>query len=281
MSKKPINFRNQWALVTGASSGIGEVFARQLAAEGMHLILVARRQERLEALAKKLSDAYGVHTLVLPTDLSAPDAPRQLYHRVVAQGHKVTLLVNNAGIGSYGLFHELPADSVAASLQLNIHALTLLTHYFLPGMLAGGGGAVINIASTAAFQPVPYMASYAATKAYVLSFTEALWSEYRGKNIRFLAVCPGVTATEFFVGTSSTSSFAGAPSPSSKALAIDTPERVVTEAMRALTRDKMTVITGHWSNWLLTQTNRLSPRKMTSLISEKIMRATFEKKKGT
>lgn len=272
MRKKPINLRNQWALVTGASSGIGEVFARQLAAEGMHLILVARRQDRLEALAKKLSDAYGVHTLVLPTDLSAPDAPRQLYHRVVAQGHKVTLLVNNAGIGSYGLFHELPADSVAASLQLNIQALTLLTHYFLPGMLAAGGGAVINLASTAAFQPVPYMASYAATKAYVLSFTEALWSEYRGKNIRFLAVCPGVTATEFFVGN---------PSPSSKALAIDTPERVVTEAMRALTRDKMTVITGHWSNWLMTQTNRLSPRKMTSLISEKIMRMTFEKKKET
>ena len=272
MSTKPINLRNQWALITGASSGIGEVFARQLAAEGMHLILVARRQDRLQALAKKLSDAHGIHTLVLPTDLSAPDAPRQLYHRVVAQGHKVTLLVNNAGIGSYGLFHELSADSVAASLQLNVQALTLLTHYFLPGMVAAGGGAVVNVASTAAFQPVPYMASYAATKAYVLSFTEALWAEYRQKNIRVLAVCPGVTATEFFVGN---------PSPSSKALAIDTPERVVTEAMRALMRDRMTVITGHWSNWFLTQTTRLSPRKVTNLISEKIMRLTFEKKKET
>jgi short-subunit dehydrogenase len=272
MSKETINFRNRWALITGASSGIGEVFAKQLAAEGVHLILVARREDRLRALAQKLSDAHGIHTVVLPTDLSAPDAPRQLYHRVVALGHPVALLINNAGVGAYGMFHEASAERIAGIMQLNIHALTLLTHYFLPAMCAAGSGAVINVASTAAFQPVPYMAAYGATKSYVLSFTEALWAEYRAQNIRFLALCPGVTATEFFVSN---------PSPSSKSLAIDTPERVVTEALSALQRDRMTVITGHWSNWLMTQLNRTTPRKLTSIISEKIMRMAFEKNKET
>jgi short-subunit dehydrogenase len=266
MAAKALELKNKWALITGASSGIGEVFARQLAAEGMHLILVARREDRLQALATKLAQAYGIHTVVLPTDLSQGDAPRLLYHRVVALGHPVTLLINNAGIGKLGDFHHAAPEPMQQTVMLNMHALTLLTRYFLPTMVQAGEGAVINIASNAAFQPLPSFAVYAASKAYVVSLTEALWDEYRRHGVRFLTVCPGVTETEFSLQMDS---------PPLKTMITDTPERVVGEAMRALRRGQMTVITGHWSNWLLAQMSRFFPRALVARLSGVLMRHSF------
>jgi short-subunit dehydrogenase len=270
MAKSGFILTNKWALITGASSGIGEVFARQLAAEGMHLILVARREDRLQALATKLSHAHGIHTVVLPTDLSQVDAARQLYHRVAALSHPLTLLVNNAGIGSFGLLHETLPEKISAMTQLNIHAPVMLTRYFLPAMVAGGEGAIINVASTAAFQPVPMMAAYGASKAFILSLTEALWAEYRPKNIRFLALCPGVTATEFFVGIPAHAS----TSP----VVTDSPERVVREALAALSRGQMTYVAGHWSNVVMSVLSRFLPRRVTAIIAARVMQSsTFRK----
>ncbi len=187
----------RWTIITGASAGIGVEFAKLFAAEGDGLVLVARRKDRLDTLAATLQDAHSIPTLTVDLDLSDDDAPQALFDRVAAEGIAVHTLVNNAGFGLRGRFHTLPADRQTDMVQVNIAALTNLSRLFLPGMIERGQGGILNVASMAAFQAGPYMAVYYATKAYVLSLTEALHEEALPYGVHVSALCPGPVATEF------------------------------------------------------------------------------------
>lgn len=193
-----LDHASQTTLITGASSGIGAALARLLAARGSGLVLVARRTERLEALAAELRGAHGVRVETVPTDLGRPGAGRALAAEVDRRGVRVTSLVNNAGIGADGAFADQDPDELEALLALNVTALVDVSRAFI-GRL-GPDGYLVNIASMAAHQPIPGMAVYAASKAFVLSFTEALWWETRDGGPRTLAFSPGLTRTEFFDG---------------------------------------------------------------------------------
>jgi short-subunit dehydrogenase len=185
------------ALVTGASGGIGEELARLFAADGHDLVLVARSRDKLVRLAEELHEKHGVAARVLAADLARPEAPREIFEELSADGVQVDALVNNAGFGTYGLFAETDLQSELELLQVNIVALTHLSKLFLPGMLARRRGYLMNVASTAAFQPGPLMAVYYASKAYVLSLSEALANECEGTGVRVSALCPGPTETGF------------------------------------------------------------------------------------
>lgn len=185
-------------LITGASVGLGAEYARQFAARNHDLVLVARREQALSALAEELRSAHGVSVTVIAQDLSRPESAAELHSRTSELGIEVDVLVNNAGFGTHGVLTEADPARLADEIQLNCGTLVGLTVRYLPAMRSRGRGTIVNIASTAAFQPVPRMAVYGATKAFVLSFTEALWAEERKHGIRVLAVCPGATATEFF-----------------------------------------------------------------------------------
>lgn len=185
------------ALITGASGGIGEELARLMAVDGTDLVLVARSREKLQSLADELSGKHHVAARVLSKDLSDTSAPREIYEELAADGVEVETLINNAGFGSYGLFAETDLAHELRLLQVNVVALTHLTKLFLPGMLARRRGYVMNVASTAAFQPGPLMAVYYASKAYVLSFSEALSNETQGTGVVVSALCPGPTETGF------------------------------------------------------------------------------------
>jgi short-subunit dehydrogenase len=254
-----MDFNGTRALVTGASSGIGLVFARELARRGASLVLVARSQDKLEELARELRPAVAVE--VAAADLSEPGAGTALAARLAGQGHQVGMLVNNAGFGMFGPLHEADPQRIARQVQLNVAALTELTCAFLPGMRERDRGAIVNVASTAAYQPVPYMAVYGATKAYVLSFTEALWAETRGTGVRVTALCPGATDTAFF-GTASASASIG------RRMA---PEPVVAAALRALDRGQASVIPG-LGNRLLASSPRLAPRQLVARMAERTLR---------
>lgn len=190
-------YRIRRALVTGASAGLGAEFARQLAARGTDLVLVARREDRLRQLADDLAEAHGVEVEVLAADLVQADDVEQVAKRLTAVSGPVDLLVNNAGFGMYGEFARLDGDRQLQMLQLNAAVLTRLTHAIVPQLRAAGAGGVVNVASTAAFQPDPYGAVYGATKAYVLSLSQALHEELARDGVRVLALCPGFTRTEF------------------------------------------------------------------------------------
>lgn len=185
------------ALVTGASSGLGLEMARQLAAHGANLILVARSAGKLQELAQELTSRYNIQVHVLPADLNAPGAGQKLHDAVIAQGLQVDILVNNAGLGFFGEFWEQSPADLQRMINVNISALTELTRCFLPGMQERGRGRILNVASTAAFQPGPLMSVYYATKAYVLSFSEALNEELRGQGVSVTALCPGPVRTGF------------------------------------------------------------------------------------
>lgn len=185
------------ALVTGASAGIGLDLARLFAADKHGLVLVARRKDRLDALAAELAAAHGVEVHTIAADLEDPAAPAAIVAEVERLGLTIDYLVNNAGFGTVGSFHELDARKEIAEVQVNIVALLALTRALLPGMVARKFGRVLNVGSTAGFQPGPLMATYYATKAFVNSFTEALWYELRGTGVTATVSCPGATATEF------------------------------------------------------------------------------------
>ncbi|MCP9954276.1 SDR family NAD(P)-dependent oxidoreductase [Actinomadura madurae] len=182
------------ALVTGASSGIGESFARLLAARGTDLVIVARRAELLDGLARELVERYRVAVEVLAADLTDPGQRAEVEGRLRAE--PVELLVNNAGHGAFGAFADLPLDDHLAQIELNVAALVRLTHAVLPGMVARGRGGVLNVASMSGFAPSPGSATYGATKAYVASFSESLHSEVAGRGVHVTALCPGFTRTE-------------------------------------------------------------------------------------
>ncbi len=221
-----IDHRNTTALITGASSGLGEEFARQLAARGANLVLVARRLERLESLAGELRAGHGITVTVIAADLSRADAPAELAARVEDLGLTIETLVNNAGFATRNHFVQEDPARIAEEIDLNVRALVGISRRFYPQLLASGRGALVNIASTGAYQPVPLMAVYGATKAFVLSFTEALWFESKGSGLRVLALSPGATKTEFF-------DIAGADA---RVGAFQTPEQVVRLALTTLDR---------------------------------------------
>ncbi len=191
-------YAGKTALVTGASTGIGAVFAQELAQRGCSLILTARSQERLNALANDLQNQYKITTVVIPADLQSPAEVSHLIASISQQPQPVDILVNNAGFSTHGTFHTIDPAQEAALIQVNVAALVALTHAFLPPMVARQSGLVVNVASVLGFCPLPYQATYSASKAFVRSWTEALWAEYQGTGVQFFALCPGPTATEFF-----------------------------------------------------------------------------------
>lgn len=189
--------RGDWALITGASSGIGWEYSRQLAARGLNVVLVARREARLEALATALQQEFGVRALVLVEDLTTAGAAERVERRVEAHGLRLRLLVNNAAAGRWGPFEACTRERYRAMLGLNVVALVELTHALLPRLAAAAPAAVVNVASAAAYQPVPYMAVYAASKAFVMSFSQALHAEWRARGVLVQTLVPGPTDSEF------------------------------------------------------------------------------------
>ena len=184
-----------WAFITGASSGIGEEFAKQLAALKFNLVLVARRKENLENLSKQLISKHNIETVIIAVDLTSPDFLLEIKQQV--EHVEIGLLINNAGFAITGSFMEDELKNQLQLLDVNCKAPLILSHYFGNKMITKGKGAIINIASASAFLPMPYWTNYAASKAYLLHFTEGLWYELKGKGVDVLAVCPGGTKTEF------------------------------------------------------------------------------------
>ena len=257
-----MDFKNKTALITGASSGIGAAFARELATKGANLVLVARRLDRLNQLSAELSDTHGVRVSVIGLDLTTDSAVSTLKSKIQDLGMEVDLLVNNAGFATSGSFETEDLSKALNEIDLNVKALVALTHAFIPGMLIRNHGAVINVASTAAFQPVPTMAVYGATKAFVLSFSEALWAEFEDQGVKVLALCPGGTDTEFF-------EIAGSQGTGSKR---ETPDQVARVAIAELSAKKMkpSVVSGS-RNQVLSFMPRLVSRALMSKLSKKAM----------
>lgn len=185
-------------LITGASSGIGEAYAKAFAKEGYRVILVARREKVLEEVAKEIKEKYKGHSVVIPMDLSEENASVRLYEEVTKRNLQVDILINNAGFATKGRLHESDFTKQQNELHVNIIALTELTHLFIRDMAKRKNGTIINVASAAAFNPVPFNAVYSSTKAYVLNFTQSLAYEYRKLGVRLMAVCPQATNTHFF-----------------------------------------------------------------------------------
>jgi short-subunit dehydrogenase len=192
----PFEYRGRWALVTGASMGIGEAFARALAARGMNVVLCARSADRLAALAREIEAQHGVRTHVVPVDLGQPGAPTQAWAQA-SRADDIHLLINNAGFGLHGRFEALSAERQREMVTLNCTAVLELAHLALGEMRARGSGGIVNLASLVAYQPVPWMATYAATKAFVLSLSESLAEENREAGVRVLCVSPGPTPSGF------------------------------------------------------------------------------------
>ena len=243
---------DQWALITGASSGLGAEFARQLAVRGMHLVLTARRNELMDALAQELHTKHGTRCEIIPADLSNPAEPQRILKTLEEKGIVIELLVNNAGFGVVGEVHQADVGRLLQLIRLNISASTELTYRLLPGMLERGHGAILNVSSLSAFQPVAYMGVYAASKAFVLHFSEALHCELKDKGITVTAVCPGVTRTSFF-------DVAGAPGWLQKHSSL-TVEEVVKRGLKALARRRQYYVPG-WRNYLLTLLVRIASRR--------------------
>ena len=253
-------------LITGASSGIGEAFARKLAKRGRNVLLVARSEDKLIALCNELGRVSGVRAQYIVMDLTAPDAAAQLIEETRRRELQIEMLVNNAGFGSMGDFSRLDLATELEIIDLNVKSLVELTHRFLEPMRERRQGTIINVASTAAFQGVPFMATYAATKAFVLSFSEAIGEENRPHGIRVLALFPGVTDTNFFAASK-------IDRPPMRT--VQTPEEVVNAAMRGLARGKNVVISG-WANWFVVEAERVVPRSVVTKVAAKALRSRFE-----
>lgn len=252
-------------LITGASSGIGEAFARRLAARGENLLLVARSEDKLANICNELGRAANIAAQYVALDLSEAGAPQRLFDETGKRGLSVETLINNAGFGSMGEFASLDLERELKMIDLNVRALVALTHLYLGPMRERRRGAIINVASTAGFQPVPFMTTYAATKAFVLSFSDALWEEMRPYGIKVMALCPGVTETNFFEA-------AGVERPPMRLA--QTPEQVVDTALRGLARGRGHVVSG-WANYLMTESERLVPRSLVARVVGRALRPIY------
>jgi len=253
-------------LITGASTGIGAAFARKLAARGRNVLLVARSEDKLIALCNELGRLTSIRAQYVALDLRQPDAGAQLFEETQKRELEIDTLINNAGFGSMGDFAKLDLDRELEIIQLNVRAVVDLTHRFLGPMRERKRGTIVNVASTAGFQGVPYMATYAATKAFVLSFSEAIAEENRLHGIQVMALCPGVTETNFFEASK-------IDRPPMRT--IQTPEEVVDAALRGLARHKTVVISG-WTNWFTIEAERFVPRSLVTKVAGKALRSRFE-----
>jgi short-subunit dehydrogenase len=255
-----VSERASAALITGASSGIGYELAKLFAKDRHNLVLVARNGSRLAQVADELQRQFGITVRTFALDLTEPTAARSLFEQMQTEGVAVDVLVNNAGYGRYGEFAEVPPEESLGQIQLNIAALTELTKLFLGPMLERRSGKIMNVASTAGFQPGPLMAVYYATKAYVISFSEALANELAEKGITVTCLCPGATDTAFAgrAGNDATRLF--------KSLRPMDSKTVARAGYRGLLKGKTLVIPG-FRNWLVAESIRVSPRKMATAVS--------------
>ncbi len=249
-------WRGKWALVTGASAGIGVALATELAAGGTNLVLTARRKERLDELAGSLESKYKIKTQVFVADLTEASAPEKIFEFVGQQKIQIDLLINNAGFGAYGELHTVEVKRLLDMVQVNCGAVVHLTRLFLPEMVARRRGDILILASTASFQAVPYISTYAATKAFDLLFAEGLAEEMKPYGVRVCALCPGSTESEFHV-------VAGQEKFTRKA---ETAEKVAHTGLQALADGKSYVISG-LGNYLGAQSQRLVPRGLVTRIA--------------
>ncbi|WP_425615346.1 SDR family NAD(P)-dependent oxidoreductase [Anatilimnocola sp. NA78] len=247
-------YAGKTALVTGASSGIGEAFVKELARRKMNLMLVARDEAALQTLAAKLTAEQGIRADVVAADLSQEASATRIAAEVARLGVSIDLLVNNAGFMTYGHFETNDPATERAEVMVNVAAVVDLCHAFVPGMLSRGEGAIINLASIVAFQPVPYMAVYSGTKAFVVSFSMALAEELRGRGVRVVTLCPGPTATKFFERSNSAEVIR---------VGSHKPDAVVKTALRALEQGRGLIVDG-WKNTLMTYCSSVLPRAFTA-----------------
>lgn len=256
------DFRGRTALVTGASKGIGRAYAEELADRGADVILVARSEQALARLADDIRARHTTKVTAIAADLGTADGTRRLLQQLAAHEIHVDLLINNAGMGAVGPFLNGPLERHHRSIDLNITGLTTLTYELGRSMVARGAGGIINVASTAAFQPMPYQASYAATKAFVLSFTEALAEELRGTGVHVMAAHPGGTDTSFFDGTTATMNPA----------LVDTPARVAADTLDDYARRRGASYPGRFTNHASTVASRFLPRRTVTRLTATINR---------
>lgn len=253
-------------LITGASSGIGAAFARKLARRGRNVLLVARSEDKLIALCNEIGRVSGIRAQYVAIDLTEADAAYRLVEETQKRALVIDMLVNNAGFGSMGDFAKQERARELEMIDLNVKSIVDLTYRFLGPMRERQQGTIINVASTAAFQAVPFMATYAATKAFILSFSQALWEENRPYGIHVLALCPGVTDTDFF----SASKIDRPPMRT-----VQTPEEVVDAALRGMARRKSVVISG-WTNWVTIEAQRFVPRSFVTKFVGRAFRSRLE-----
>lgn len=256
-------------LITGASGGIGEAFARRLAAERHNLVLVARSEDKLRELCDELMLAHKITAHYIAIDLIDFEADKRLFNETEKHGLEIEWLINNAGFGSMGDFAELELERELEMIGLNIMALVALTHRYLQKMRGRRNGTIINVSSTASFQPVPYMATYAATKAFVTAFSEAIAEENRQFGITVTALCPGPTETNFF-NAAGTQPF--------QVKAMQTPEAVVDTALSGVYRGKQHIISG-WTNYLGAKLGNFVPNSLITRVVGNVLRPKIEKNK--
>ncbi|MGG1553920.1 SDR family NAD(P)-dependent oxidoreductase [Paenibacillus ferrarius] len=249
-------------LITGASSGIGEAFAELFAKQNYKIILAARNESKLNTVANKLQRKHGVQTLICPVNLAQSDGAQLLYDHL--QGEPVDILINNAGIGSFGFLHEMDTQSEQEMLQLNVQSLSHLLMLFLPHMVRRGSGRILNVGSTTSFYPCPLSANYSASKAFVLSLTEAVASELQGTGVTVTALCPGATGTAFFRNAKMEGQKVSDPK------SLMSPDKVAQIGYNALMRGKVVVVPG-MQNWLLSQAPRLFSRKFVTRITRSVL----------
>jgi uncharacterized protein len=254
-------WRGKWALITGASAGIGSALAEQLAAHGVNLLLTARRADRLARLAEDLAARHQIQTEVYAADLTRPQAPGEIFRFTEQKRLLIELLINNAGFGAYGEFRKHEAQRLLDMVQVNVASVVHLTHLFLPKMVERRSGSILILASTAAFQPVPYLGTYAATKGFDLLFAESLAEEVRQYGVHVCALCPGSTVSEFHE-VAGASHVAG-PQESN--------EKVARVGLEALAAGKSSVISGT-RNLLSMEAQRLVPRRLVSRIVARMFR---------
>ena len=251
----------KWALVTGASAGIGLALARELAAVGANLVLTARRVDRLQQLAGELSAAHSIKVEPLGADLVGPEAPRQIFEFTAARKIEIELLINNAGFGGFGYHQELPEERIAEMIQVNCTAVAVLTKLFAPAMIERRRGDIMIVSSIAAFQPVPFNSAYAATKAFDLILSEGIAEELREFGIRVCALCPGSTNTEF-------QEVAGQPDRMFRVA--ETAEKVARVGLDGLIKGKTVAISGG-SNAMMIAAERLAPRAFVARMARRMM----------
>jgi len=261
-------YKGSTALITGASSGLGEVFARILAARGCDLILTARSEAKLKELARRLADEFGIKASVVVADLASPTGPQEVLTEIQMRNLTIDLLINNAGFGVFERFLDAPLERQLEEIQVNVQAPLILAYVLAPGMVSRKRGGIINLSSSAAFQPLAGANLYAASKSFIRYFSEALARELAGTGVNVLAVCPGPVDTGFF----------DAMNPVVKRKDMDRPETVVNQTLRAFDREKRVVVPGRFAVRVMATAVRFFPRTVVARIAESTTRKLNQSK---